>query len=334
MRGRAPRKRGRPRGCAARRGSSAAAAIFGRLRAAKVGYISRRVGLSAGATQGAVADAPALASASTDRLLLFAAIRVDCGHMPSAELHYLRIPKTGSTSLTTMLWADQKPCRGLHYHSHETDARQLPANASTFTVLRHPCERFVSTYTFVAFLVYGRQRAIADELAAAGSPLGWARYLLAGAPPTANASATTRPHIHAACVRSGACEDAFYDSLTTKAMGLGDARGLARGTLDELQRALERAGPTGGSLMTAQHAYVRASTQLACLPTMLRDVRRIVAASLPDCTTLPRTELHLRSSSSSSSMPHYAKHPAALCKLVSRIYPRDVELYAKTCEAG
>lgn len=247
--------------------------------------------------------------------------------MPPSELHYLRIPKTGSTSMSSMLWADQKPCRGLHYHSHEETAQSLPENVSTFAVLRHPCERFVSTYTFVALLVFGRQRDDdGNELTAAGSPLGWARYLLASAPP--NASAHMR--IHSACVRSGACAAALYERLTNRAMG-----SIERGSLDVLRRSIERAGPNGGSLMTAQHSYVRASTQLACLPTMMRDVKRILATNLPDCTALQsRTELHLRRSSPlGNASGSGSGTSAALCELVATMYPRDVELYASACEA-
>ena len=68
-------------------------------------------------------------------------------------IHYLRIAKSGSTSLLAMLaWSrrtHKRACAPLHTHFHNVLSRHLPAGAKSFVVMREPCSRFASSYDFV-----------------------------------------------------------------------------------------------------------------------------------------------------------------------------------------
>ena len=69
------------------------------------------------------------------------------GEFMGGSLNYMRIAKSGSTSMLGALRFANRThpeCHGLRINRHETLARHMPPGAATFTVLREPCERFVS----------------------------------------------------------------------------------------------------------------------------------------------------------------------------------------------
>ena len=66
---------------------------------------------------------------------------------PQKRLDYMRIAKSGSTSLKLLLLDAIKSnaaCKPLRLHFHDHTAAQQPEGVPSFAVLRDPCERFIS----------------------------------------------------------------------------------------------------------------------------------------------------------------------------------------------
>lgn len=81
--------------------------------------------------------------------LIAAAFGVLGADEPQKRLDYMRIAKSGSTSLKLLLNAAIKKnatCKPLRLHFHDHTAAQQPEGVPSFAVLRDPCERFISTY--------------------------------------------------------------------------------------------------------------------------------------------------------------------------------------------
>lgn len=72
------------------------------------------------------------------------------GHVNPDTLNFMRIPKTGSTSLLEAMGKAQKrhkACKPLRLHFHNITVDFLePKEVASFAVLREPCERFISIY--------------------------------------------------------------------------------------------------------------------------------------------------------------------------------------------
>ena len=68
-------------------------------------------------------------------------------------LHYMRIPKTGSSSMLSMLKTakGRRPdlCANLTTHWHNFTAHHLKNSSKSFTILREPCSRFASVFDYL-----------------------------------------------------------------------------------------------------------------------------------------------------------------------------------------
>ena len=68
-------------------------------------------------------------------------------------LDFLLAGKTGSSALQSFMGMTQRAnpqgCAGLQVHFHTTLARTLPAGNVSVTVLRDPCERFLSIFDHI-----------------------------------------------------------------------------------------------------------------------------------------------------------------------------------------
>ena len=94
----------------------------------------------------------------------------------AGNLVYLRIAKTGSTSLVKAMQhmvKTQPECSRLRILSHEATYDTLSSGVHSFAVLREPCERFLSLYDHLKVKLPPN-----ESIHASNSPLQWAKWLL------------------------------------------------------------------------------------------------------------------------------------------------------------
>ena len=175
-------------------------------------------------------------------------------------VHYLRIAKTGSSSLLEMFKAarerEPQACSRLATHFHDMlprKIRHIYQPPVTFAVMREPCERFASTYDYVRRpLAYRKHpddpvHGLEDGVAGA---IEWAKLLL---------------------------NNKSYRLLWSQHTSEGP-------TLAEDQTMSHVIG-------WQQSAYIDNHTKVACLPTMRDDVQAIFDEFLPGCQ-LPKETIH------------------------------------------
>ena len=207
-------------------------------------------------------------------------------------LHYLRIPKTGSTSLLAMLaWArnhSKTACEPLRVHFHDVLPRHLPAGAPSFVVLREPCSRFASAYDYVR-----RSNAVKkhpDDVVhtfegGASGAVRWASLML---------------------------HDQSYAEKWRQHTSMGPA--------------LAPNQTMAHVIAWQQNVYVGSNTQAACLPRMREEVQRILLQTVPGCVLPP---FDMRKNVYRS--PNPARPTPELCTLVGALYPPDVRLWTANC---
>ena len=209
-------------------------------------------------------------------------------------LHYLRIPKTGSSSLLAMLaWArnhSKTACEPLHVHSHDVLPRHLPARAPSFVVLREPCSRFASAYDFVRRPDAVERHLHPDDVVhtfedGASGAIRWASLML---------------------------HDQRYANKWRQHTSVGPALALNQ-TMPHV-------------IAWQQNVYVGSNTQAACLPRMREEVQRILLKTVPGCV-LPPFDIR----KNEGSTPNPARPTPELCTLVEALYPSDVRLWAANC---
>ena len=248
---------------------------------------------------------------------------------PERRLHYMRIAKTGSTTLLKAIDAAQEewPRECAHVWTggkgHEMTADMLAASSSSpplsFAVLREPCERFVSVYAYQMGLVTPRVRlprarllkrrdAVPQLLVGSGhsNKGGRARDL---APPLDRLRRSVGPASWA--------QQLLNDTLLRAAF-LRRKKGGAR--------PLSGAHSLTQRLSWPQSVYVSPSTHIACLPTMLRDVQRIFNDHAPGCV-LPPTP-----SANAAERKRWVA-TEAVCNAVGLLYPEDVALWQRHCRS-
>lgn len=230
------------------------------------------------------------------------------GHVNPDTLNFMRIPKTGSTSLLEAMGKAQKrhkACKPLRLHFHDITVDFLepkegaasllatpalrcgplprcPAHppsplraalaVASFAVLREPCERFISIYDHLV-----AHKALDAKDFATRNAMAWATLL--------------------------------------------------KNNADERRQwlyAQQRAVPLHHRVPWQQTAYVGPHTATACLPTMHSDVQAIFDEHLPGCALPHIPEQNVASRHSALPSPQ-------LCGLVRHIYPDDVRLWEERC---
>ena len=216
-----------------------------------------------------------------------------CAEHTRGAVQYLRIAKTGSTSLLDMFRAAHShapsACKRLMLNGHSTVPRDLAPDEpeATFAVMREPCERFASQYDHVRTISchrFVRSRRPHDPVCSLShgvkGAIAWAELLLA-------------------------------NSSYARHWGVGPP-------------TAER--PTWSVVAWPQSAYVDADVKVACLPTMRRDVQAIFDEFLPGCVLPASREENRRGSSSSPTEAN-----DALCAKVRKLHPEDFELWNQRC---
>ena len=242
---------------------------------------------------------------------------------------FLRAAKTGSTSLIDMLSEarDSSPaCSGLQFTLKHTELTP-PRGSEPAVVLREPAERFVSAYYFAlselvehddnavieaaeqqmsaVYRYCGRvyrsqpSRSRLERLAAAGSPLAFARALLA--------------------------------NESERNMWLGAP--TLRTALSSCSPKTPCGGLCGFVPQDVYTSHVQAP-MIACLPCLQTDAQRVLDATIPGCKLNVRQE----SGSSWQALPllrgsQSAAQDAELRGLVAKLFPRDVQMWNSTCSA-
>lgn len=210
----------------------------------------------------------------------------------SGNLHYLRIPKTGSSSLLAMVaWArnhSRVACQRLQTHFHDVLPRHLPPGAASFVVLREPCSRFASSYDYVrrphAHHVHPVDpvHTFADGVDGA---LRWASLLL---------------------------RNQTYRDLWMQHTRVGPAL-AANQSMSHV-------------IAWQQSAYVASNTRFACLPHMRRNVQGILRQMVPGCS-LPEFDIRVND----YTPPIRVRPTLELCTMVGALYPEDTRLWRSHC---
>ena len=249
----------------------------------------------------------------------------------SIALHYLRIAKTGSTSISLALRAAQDAsveCRAsLVVHSahavtasHVESAMEPRPPPATFTVVREPCERFASLFGFLKPNPPVESTSWAWSVAASSSAHEWARLLLRNAT------------LRAETIKRDANDSSW-----------------------RLPRMMpSRSGRTPAYvnyLAAAQSAYLHSRVgraHIVCLsPRLAADVQSLLDVWAPACTVQHIPWIHPEKAKAwrgndSSTLEHqpeeeyHAGPPLTptLCTDARALYPEDAALWERHCAAG
>ena len=246
-------------------------------------------------------------------------------------VHYLRIAKTGSTSLLAMFETAKKrapeACARLGTHFHNVLPRHLRERqpAAMFAVLREPCERFASSFDYVrrrrAFNKHPDEPVHTFEDGVVGA-IRWAKLLLH------NQSYRLLWDQHTA---DGAALDvADYQKADERdVLGQKIEPGAREACCRGHTGSRKGGQPMWSVIGWRQAAYVEADTRLGCLPTMREDVQAIFDEVLPGCT-LPTEVPHVNDYR--ADVPTVPNEE--LCALVKRLRRRDYELWDERCAAA
>lgn len=255
----------------------------------------------------------------------------------AAGLHYVRVAKSGSTSLVEAMQAAQAESRAcakrLVLHSlHEVTATHVERAAGvtppprSFVVLREPCARLVSLYHFMR-----ASPPTTDwswSLRATSSPLAWATLLLRNASLRESAirnstddgrwrlsrhrqPAQPVPHyVH----YLAAASSAYLTNRTDVACfghgsgaGSSEALGAAEVLRQQVQRILDRRVGVGTCVLPAVRTR---------LPEKGRGTMRGTMAT----------------TGAARGVDRYARdRTPELCSLAAELYPKDVELWSRRC---
>ena len=257
----------------------------------------------------------------------------------AAALHYVRIAKSGSTSLFEAMRAAQAASRAckmrLVLHSlHEVTATHVeravgvaptPPMAPpprSFVVLREPCGRLVSLYHFMR--PSPPTTDWAWSLRAAPSPLAWARLLLQ------NAS-----------LRESAIRNTTDDGRWRLSRHREPARPVPH-YVHYLTAAASAylTNRTDVACFGAADAGASSSTALSAAEALRRQVQRIIdrhlgvgTCKLPEVRTrLPENGRGSVAAKGAANVDRYrGERTPELCSLAAELYPRDVELWSRRC---
>ena len=236
------------------------------------------------------------------------------------RIHYLTIPKTGSTTTAAMLTAAMlaaamnadhvNTCGAIRVHDHETtdemarrcglrDARMLAP--TTFTVIREPCQRFASSFDYIRTYGKKRERNITrgnvtvtkkyvlkpnDPVHAMASPVEWARALL---------------------------KNATYRRVDWADLMPDEAYRLRNHFLKDV-------------LMIAKQIWwLGPSTELVCLTHLRDELSELVSRHAPGC----KINRELPDRNMNSIRTFY--EPSVLCPLVRQLYPEDSVMWERRC---
>lgn len=192
-------------------------------------------------------------------------------------LHWMRIPKTGSTSLKSMLskaqMANPAACKAIEIHFHDWTAAELVGDDESFAVLREPVQRF--------FSIWGHLRHwLGASIRQLDSPAAWGNALLQD------------EGLRNSFMYHGTSKAAFHHRVSWQ-----------------------------------QYAYLNNQTAIACLPTMQRDVQRIMDRHAPGCRV--EAEVYRNVNRAHKSFSPEVVDQVRL--LVQKLYPEDVAAWEHHC---
>lgn len=165
---------------------------------------------------------------------------------PRRRWHYLRIPKTGSTSIIQAL-QDKPTCtKNIALHFHTTLREDISDDPACFTVMREPVDRFISQWSHV-------RRRIFDVC----------NVYLRGKP-------ELKERLEQILVEPITWAHALHTDDKLGDMFLSKGSGFWKSCLSS-------------TIMWRQSAWVSRATRVACLPNLLQDTRNFLADVAPDC---------------------------------------------------
>ncbi|KAJ1631725.1 hypothetical protein T492DRAFT_993943 [Pavlovales sp. CCMP2436] len=234
------------------------------------------------------------------------------------QLHYIRVPKTGSTSLMKHI----KACVALRYHDHalgcldenqcnSTHVHVKEPDAIVFGVVRAPCEHFDSVHRHLLrrkwkYLPYGQKT----------TPMQLAQWLIT--------------------LRRSGCSRASPEYCAAAANGPARVQAFARRIFGEYPQRVSRFNsrvfllPQAFYLPDApwsrQVCYSRNSTELT------RQVNRVYADAGVQCLMLPEVLESTTRNVNAFLSPRALR--GRICLLIeTELYPEDAALYHKHCSS-
>lgn len=214
---------------------------------------------------------------------------------------YLRNPKAGSTSALFMLNEARKTHKRQCEHVKVASSRHDKSTVAviekaipgvrTFTILREPCERFMSQWAHL----HGYVESGSD----------WKKT-------PCNVHGDEHSKLMKALQTPWSFAKALQKSPTLREMF------LAPEPMKFFQRCLMSA------LGYKQSNFVSGNTSVACLPTMWNDLKHILHSNVNtrDCVLPPEVD---------ENMNNVTEPDRDLCKLVKDIYSEDVKLWNEHC---
>mmetsp|Transcript_12359 Transcript_12359/g.29013 ORF Transcript_12359/g.29013 Transcript_12359/m.29013 type:complete len:327 (-) Transcript_12359:83-1063(-) len=207
------------------------------------------------------------------------------------DLHFLRIAKTGSTGLLKIMHAAKDRSEGAcaSVVTHQGHGRTYNPDWTSFVIIREPCERFAS--------IFEHMKAVLPEVRIFSNAEAWGLHMLAN--------------------RSYFDEFQF---ITQPGDQYGHAPHRTMHHMVPWAQAAYIEGPPWSKAVAKHPNFV------GCLPTLHKDVQRILDHYAPGC------DLGAANKTARENVRQYNRtFNPGLCKTVRELYPRDFELYDAHC---
>ena len=258
-------------------------------------------------------------------------IRVPRSCSAPACVHYLRIPRTGSSTTAELLRATMRDnvtaCGAIMVHEHETTARMVAKQSAAktpkvFTVIREPCQRFASAFEYIRSFGMRTDSFMNSKMAKLQNKtsklqVGWSGSALIrmkkGDPIHGMASAAdwARLLLTNATYRQVEWAD-LMPSLDYK-----HAHAFLKDVLMISKQIWWFSDPSW--------LHAGPSVEIVCLSHLRDELSATISRLAPGCN------LHRTSPDLGTSSRRDLYSPRELCPLVRRLYPEDYALWKRRC---